>query len=625
MASSPSSSKSSSALAAAVDAEELSADELEEIDDSDFVEVEAAGESGDLSIFDSLVERRPVTQPPRATPIDLSPPPAYPSFTATSVGIASPMPPAVAPNTVGATIMGMPQPMLSAHPMAHGPYAHPSANPAPVAMPAPAPVAMPAPAPVAMPMVVPAPIVATPPPAPTVVAAPAPAAVTIAAAAPAAVMAAAVPSSTVVRAAPPASAVMPTATPTSTPTISGMPTNTATPSASSADDPQDTVVLTAAEIDAARGANEAATVVAPPATTIAAAPAPAPAADLTSLVDDDGPGDTVILPSSELQAAQAAQPPATGAPAPLALADTQAARRAAQPASTPLPAARPMAPSISTMPPQPRPTSIPPMAFDVATGPRHVDGTVRMAPMTAAQASAATRPRTSIVALASAAFVAAFAAAVVVALAMGNREEGAAAAAARPAPRTVEIARATSGSLEEPATAPTKDPALTGETEPAPAATSTTTSLAAHVDHPSGTSPNTRPLGAPPATAAAPAPAPAPAPATHTSTSHAAANPTTKPAPATKPQPAAAPAPAPTTPPAPVVTAAPPPPAPAAPVASTGTVVVDAELKTVLVDGDYKRVSGGRVVLPCGRHRIRAGLEPLRTIDVPCGGTVSLQ
>ncbi|MBX3206610.1 MAG: hypothetical protein KF764_16170 [Labilithrix sp.] len=44
---------------------------------------------------------------------------------------------------------------------------------------------------------------------------------------------------------------------------------------------------------------------------------------------------------------------------------------------------------------------------------------------------------------------------------------------------------------------------------------------------------------------------------------------------------------------------------------------------TVMVDGDYKRVQGGRIVVSCGRHRVNAG-RGTQNVDVPCGGVVSV-
>jgi hypothetical protein len=66
--------------------------------------------------------------------------------------------------------------------------------------------------------------------------------------------------------------------------------------------------------------------------------------------------------------------------------------------------------------------------------------------------------------------------------------------------------------------------------------------------------------------------------------------------------------------------------APAAPaaVSSTGTVRVDPNLRAVVVDGSFRRANDGVVVVTCGSHRIKAGMKGEQTINVPCGGSVSL-
>ncbi|MBX3205547.1 MAG: protein kinase [Labilithrix sp.] len=64
------------------------------------------------------------------------------------------------------------------------------------------------------------------------------------------------------------------------------------------------------------------------------------------------------------------------------------------------------------------------------------------------------------------------------------------------------------------------------------------------------------------------------------------------------------------------------PPRPEAP--TTGTVRFPSlDVLTVVVDGEHHRLRDRAVTLPCGRHRIRAGLNAERTVDVPCGGSVS--
>ncbi len=69
--------------------------------------------------------------------------------------------------------------------------------------------------------------------------------------------------------------------------------------------------------------------------------------------------------------------------------------------------------------------------------------------------------------------------------------------------------------------------------------------------------------------------------------------------------------------------AAPPPPPQARPVSTTGMVRVSPTLRAVLVDGSYKRVNNGEVVLACGLHRIQGGFGQARVVNVPCGGTVN--
>jgi hypothetical protein len=59
-------------------------------------------------------------------------------------------------------------------------------------------------------------------------------------------------------------------------------------------------------------------------------------------------------------------------------------------------------------------------------------------------------------------------------------------------------------------------------------------------------------------------------------------------------------------------------------VATTGTVRVDPSLRAVVVDGSFRRPSDGVVVVSCGSHRIKAGMKEQQTVNVPCGGSVSL-
>ena len=69
---------------------------------------------------------------------------------------------------------------------------------------------------------------------------------------------------------------------------------------------------------------------------------------------------------------------------------------------------------------------------------------------------------------------------------------------------------------------------------------------------------------------------------------------------------------------------APPAAAPAAAVSSTGTVNVDPKLRAVVVDGSSRRVNDGAVTLTCGSHRIKVGMNDVQSVNVPCGGSVSL-
>ena len=67
-------------------------------------------------------------------------------------------------------------------------------------------------------------------------------------------------------------------------------------------------------------------------------------------------------------------------------------------------------------------------------------------------------------------------------------------------------------------------------------------------------------------------------------------------------------------------------PAAAAPAAAstTGSVNVDPKLRAVVVDGAFRRVNDGVLTLTCGAHRIKVGMNDPQTVNVPCGGSVSL-
>lgn len=90
--------------------------------------------------------------------------------------------------------------------------------------------------------------------------------------------------------------------------------------------------------------------------------------------------------------------------------------------------------------------------------------------------------------------------------------------------------------------------------------------------------------------------------------------PAARPAPATAGQPLAAPVAA-----APAAA-----PAPAGPAATTGVIRVDPKLRAVVVDGSYRRVDGGQVTVSCGAHRVKAGMNDVQSVNVPCGGSTSL-
>jgi hypothetical protein len=76
--------------------------------------------------------------------------------------------------------------------------------------------------------------------------------------------------------------------------------------------------------------------------------------------------------------------------------------------------------------------------------------------------------------------------------------------------------------------------------------------------------------------------------------------------------------------------ALPPPPPKAAPAAApavastTGNVNVDPKLRAVVVDGAFRRVNDGVLTLSCGTHRIKVGMNDPQSVNVPCGGSVSL-
>jgi hypothetical protein len=59
-------------------------------------------------------------------------------------------------------------------------------------------------------------------------------------------------------------------------------------------------------------------------------------------------------------------------------------------------------------------------------------------------------------------------------------------------------------------------------------------------------------------------------------------------------------------------------------VATTGVVRVDPNLRAVVVDGSFRRPNDGALTVSCGTHRIKVGMKEAQTVNVPCGGAVSL-
>ena len=73
---------------------------------------------------------------------------------------------------------------------------------------------------------------------------------------------------------------------------------------------------------------------------------------------------------------------------------------------------------------------------------------------------------------------------------------------------------------------------------------------------------------------------------------------------------------------APPVTAAAAAPAPPPPAATTGTLVRPAK-KRVSLDGKPMRATS--LTIACGAHSVKVGAAKAKSIDVPCGGTVTLK
>jgi hypothetical protein len=61
---------------------------------------------------------------------------------------------------------------------------------------------------------------------------------------------------------------------------------------------------------------------------------------------------------------------------------------------------------------------------------------------------------------------------------------------------------------------------------------------------------------------------------------------------------------------------------PAATDSSWGTISAGAGAAPLLIDG--ARITGPTAVVACGRHEVRAGRGRSRTVDIPCGGNVTI-
>jgi hypothetical protein len=57
---------------------------------------------------------------------------------------------------------------------------------------------------------------------------------------------------------------------------------------------------------------------------------------------------------------------------------------------------------------------------------------------------------------------------------------------------------------------------------------------------------------------------------------------------------------------------------------STGVLRLPATVSGVLIDGVPHKAGGGGLVVPCGRHTVKAPGHPSRLVIVPCGGSASL-
>lgn len=260
------------------------------------------------------------------------------------------------------------------------------------------------------------------------------------------------------------------------------------------------------------------------------------------------------------------------------------------------------------------PSSIAPMAVDAVPVNSRADATLKLPPV---RASAAGRHlRSPFFPWAVAGGIAL--AAMILAPIVGSLASSPAPAHAAGTPREVQSGRTRSAVFEQPETAPLRT-LPTAEPEADREATMTATIAAAQSPHdlPSLRDSETKPSAAAlaaaprskPAAASAIVAAPSPKGNVHPPVAHppAPARPSAAPAaPAPEPARVSAPAPAPK------------------PAATTGVVLVPDSMMTVTVDGEYRRVQGGRVVVSCGRHKITAGVKGTQIVDVPCGGSLAL-
>jgi hypothetical protein len=276
-------------------------------------------------------------------------------------------------------------------------------------------------------------------------------------------------------------------------------------------------------------------------------------------------------------------------------------------------------PSVMINDPAPavRPASIAPLAIDIAPARFTPDATLKLPPIRHARIPNP-KKRTWLMTGAIAGGLALSAAAVIALVSFrstddtsASRAESTSTVAAKP--REAEKGAVRSAVIETPETTPQKAAPLPGERDENGTPVFSANSLPSAPEGresgphagPSAPSRGASASHAPPAGAAAPARATSSAPATRTSSAKAtapAAAPGTAPAPVAGPSPTAAPSPR--------------------PVSTTGTIEVPASVMTVMVDGDYKRVQNGRIVVTCGKHRVNAG-RGTQVVDVPCGGVTS--